>query len=184
VGPANTGAGSTRGPDAVVSTPRSLDELLGAAGFAAKPGAASNSLGFPQSIVHVASGVELAALGYASNAKPLLYVAVSKITELQFDGKGSKTKSKGRVSALEAHAWCSRRGLELPSEADWAKIGSARQPEIQIGASSGYEWLRWRDKTSDSEWPTANPSGQVDSRRTKATWSSEQLGFRAVKRVP
>ena len=153
------------------------------AGFVAAAGAAVNDLGFPRSLVHAATGIELVALGFAPGAKPTLYAATSEVSKLQFAGEGT-AESCGDLTADAVAAWLREgrgSGLALPTKAEWETLLAAPADLGIQGLRSGKaEWLQGQQV--DASWPIATAAGEPGTQPRDQ--SRPDLGFRVVLRLP
>ncbi|HUR26679.1 MAG TPA: hypothetical protein VM509_00715, partial [Planctomycetota bacterium] len=171
-------------PTTPSSTPASDGGSLGIvkqfAGFTSKPEGA-NALGFPRTLVHAKTGIELVAVPFANDKAPSLYVSRTLVTKRQFTGKAKADETaQVSVSADEvASDWCADDGrgalLDLPTDAEWltfaaelAKLG-ANQVEMLKGA------------ITSTSWPTRDRDGQAATQHP--SHGSPLSGFRVVYRV-
>ena len=147
------------------------------AGFRAK-GDERTSSGYPLTIVHDTTGIELVAIAVDSAGKPAFYAAVREVSEQQWGEGGNAPKT--RVSAEDIKRWLGERGrdFELPNEADWTRLVAEANPAVKnLREGEGkFEWVRGDGITN---WPIKKDPSTSSLRTNK---SSASIGFRVVFR--
>jgi serine/threonine protein kinase len=148
-------------------------------GFSTKPGSALNEIGYPQLLVHDATGIELVALGFEPRRRPQLYVAVRETTQRQWDPAAAGDQPQANVDSSDITGWLRLRGrgLELPTASDWELMLRSREPKLSRLDSGLVEWLA--PDAPGNSWPTRkDPNASAANRLEK----SPQRGFRTVLR--
>jgi hypothetical protein len=148
-------------------------------GFSTKPGSVLNEIGYPELLVHDATGIELVALGFGPRRRPQLYVAVRETTQRQWDGSVAGDQPQGNIDSSDITGWqrLRGRGLELPTASDWELMVRANEPKLLRLDSGLVEWLA--PDAVDNNWPIRkDPSANTANRMQK----SPQRGFRTVLR--
>jgi serine/threonine protein kinase len=150
-------------------------------GFSTKPGSALNAIGYPQLLIHDATGIELVALGFEpeSRRRPQLYAAVRETTQRQYDPTATGDQPQANVDSSDINGWLRLRGkgLELPTASDWELMLRSREPKLSRLDSGLVEWLA--PDVQGNTWPTRkDPNANAANRLEK----SPQRGFRTVLR--
>ncbi|MCU0867735.1 MAG: protein kinase [Planctomycetes bacterium] len=148
-------------------------------GFSTKPGSPLNEIGYPQLLVHDATGIELVALGFEPRRRPQLYVAVRETTQRQWDPAAAGDQPQANVDSSDISGWLRLRGrlLELPTASDWELMLRSREPKLSRLDSGLVEWLA--PDAPGNSWPTRkDPNASAANRLEK----SPQRGFRTVLR--
>ncbi|MFK7741506.1 MAG: serine/threonine-protein kinase [Planctomycetota bacterium] len=172
-------ANSAKPAPAVTSPAAKLAATIDKALF--RPIGALDANGFPDQLEHRATGILLAAIGKTRKG-PSLYAAVDMVTEKQWRGSGS-TEALRNVTGVEVFnglLQAGRKGLSLPTAAEWQAIAGAGRADVRRTSSGYREWLA-PATTSSSNWPIAkdgNPSATA-----RRNTSSPYRGFRVVLRL-
>lgn len=147
-------------------------------GFVAQ-GVERSTSGYPLTILHQTTGIELVAIAIDSTGKPAFYAAVREVSERQWEDGGTNS-AKSRVSAEDIKRWLGERGrgFDLPNEADWARLVAAANPAVKnLREGEGkFEWVRGDGITS---WPIKKDPSTSTLRTNK---SSPSIGFRVIYR--
>jgi hypothetical protein len=149
------------------------------AGCRAKPGARTNAAGWPEAVVHVASGIELLAVP-SGDGKPTFYGARREVTFGEYEGTADTAPVKS-VRDDTVLAWLEGErgsGLALPTRAEFDAMLAERARFQALDDGYG-EWLA--DSGADRTMRTIR-TRQGSYGEQKRASSSPFLGFRVVLR--
>ena len=135
-----------------------------------------NKLGFPKRLVDRATGIELIAVPFPDDKKPLLYIGKRPVTVRQYSGTGADSPQTA-ITARDVANWLRRNPrFDLLKPEEWAGIGA--NPDIDR-AESLFELLLPPRGLERKSFPVCK-----DPERTeyKDTQSLGNLGFRVVYR--
>lgn len=132
---------ANRNLNLVPLTGDNLPPIVIPAGFEPLDPLDRNASGYPKHLRHLATGIELVAIGFANAGKPSFYAGVGEVTEAQWNLSAGSVKPKVSVTAEEVDRWCKDQGFALPTRAESAQMATDAPASLSGLTTLPDEWL-------------------------------------------